>query len=129
MNMYGNMTSVEKAMNRAELQSYKNNDTKQYSLVPGVNHNKQISMMDAASNPSVSPKKNVSIEDKMTKQMNNLNSMGYNETGQSKHARINPPVGRNFGGVYTNPYNHDVGSPNKPQDMYAGGGNLNLGER
>ena len=81
MNMYGNMTSVEKAMNRAELQAYKNNDTKQYSLVPGVHHNKQISMMNPETNPVVSPKKQISPEDKAAKQMNNLNSMGYNETG------------------------------------------------
>jgi len=40
MNMYGNMTSVEKAMNRADLQAYKNYDTNQYALVPGVHHNK-----------------------------------------------------------------------------------------
>ena len=72
-------------------------------MVTGVNHNKQISMMDRQSNPSMSPKKDVSIEDKMAKMQNNLNSMGYNETGASKGARINQPAGRNFGHAGTNP--------------------------
>ena len=38
--MYGNMTSVEKALNRPELEAYKNYDNNQYCLIPGLNHNK-----------------------------------------------------------------------------------------
>ena len=40
--MYGNMTSVEKAMNKQDLTSYKNYDTRQHSLVPGLQHHKHI---------------------------------------------------------------------------------------
>jgi hypothetical protein len=34
---YGNMTELEKKMNRVELQAYKHYDKNVYSLVPGVN--------------------------------------------------------------------------------------------
>jgi len=61
--MYGNMTSVEKAMNRHDLQAYKNYDTREYSLVPGVSHNKNSSLMVAA-NVSLSPKKKLDVESK-----------------------------------------------------------------
>lgn len=37
-NGYGNMTNVEKKMNRADLLAYKSYDNKQYSLIPGVQH-------------------------------------------------------------------------------------------
>jgi hypothetical protein len=40
--MYGNMSSMEKAMNRAELHAYKNNDNNQYSMIPGVTSTKAI---------------------------------------------------------------------------------------
>ena len=35
--MYGNMTSVEKALNRPDLEAYKNYDSKEYSMIPGLN--------------------------------------------------------------------------------------------
>ena len=38
--MYGNMSSIEKAMNKGELVAYKNFDSNQYSLVPGLQHAK-----------------------------------------------------------------------------------------
>jgi hypothetical protein len=34
---YGNMTELEKKMNRVDLAAYKNYDKKMYSLVPGIN--------------------------------------------------------------------------------------------
>lgn len=34
---YGNMTDVEKKMNRMDLNAYKNFDQQQYSMVPGIN--------------------------------------------------------------------------------------------
>ena len=40
--MYGNMTNVEKQINRDELEAYKQYDNKQYSLVPGLSHSKNI---------------------------------------------------------------------------------------
>lgn len=40
--MYGNMSSVEKAFNKADLRSYKNYDNRQHSLVPGLQHHKHI---------------------------------------------------------------------------------------
>lgn len=38
--MYGNMSSVEKALNKNDLNAYKNYDTNQYSLIPGMQHAK-----------------------------------------------------------------------------------------
>ena len=35
------MTSVEKAMNKYDLEAYKNYDQHQYSLIPGINHKKE----------------------------------------------------------------------------------------
>ena len=40
--MYGNMSSIEKALNKNDLQAYKNYDNRQYSLVPGLQHSKHI---------------------------------------------------------------------------------------
>jgi len=40
--MYGNMTHVEKALNRPDLEAYKNYDNNQYALIPGVNSIKAI---------------------------------------------------------------------------------------
>ena len=47
--MYGNMSSVEKAMNRQDLQAYKNYDNRDYTLVPGVSSNKQNTLISAGS--------------------------------------------------------------------------------
>jgi hypothetical protein len=38
--MYGNMSSVEKALNKNDLNAYKNFDQRQFSLVPGIQHSK-----------------------------------------------------------------------------------------
>ncbi len=34
---YGNMTELEKKLNRVDLMAYKHYDNKMYSLVPGIN--------------------------------------------------------------------------------------------
>ncbi len=36
---FGNMTGVEKQMNRADLKAWKVYDNSQHSLIPGLNHN------------------------------------------------------------------------------------------
>ena len=38
----GNMTNVEKQMNKDDLVAYKNYDNNQYSLVPGISTDKKI---------------------------------------------------------------------------------------
>lgn len=38
--MYGNMSSIEKSLNKGDLHAYKNFDSNQYSLVPGLQHAK-----------------------------------------------------------------------------------------
>ena len=43
MQGYGNMTDVEKKMNREDLYAYKNYDTNQYSMIPGISTVKKIS--------------------------------------------------------------------------------------
>jgi len=40
--MYGNMSSIEKALNKNDLNAYKNYDNRQYSLVPGIQHAKHV---------------------------------------------------------------------------------------
>jgi murein tripeptide amidase MpaA len=40
--MYGNMTNVEKNMNKDDLVAWKNYDNNQYSLIPGVTSQKKI---------------------------------------------------------------------------------------
>ena len=41
MQGYGNMTNVEKALNREDLLAYKHYDNNQYALIPGVNNIKR----------------------------------------------------------------------------------------
>ena len=66
--MYGNMSSIEKALNKNDLQAYKNYDTGQYSLVPGMQHAKM------APRNFESPKKNLEAKfaekQQILKQMN-----------------------------------------------------------
>ena len=38
MRMQGNMTSVEKQLNKVDLKAYQNNDKNVYAFVPGINH-------------------------------------------------------------------------------------------
>lgn len=40
--MYGNMSSIEKALNKNDLIAFKNFDQRQFSLVPGIQHSKHI---------------------------------------------------------------------------------------
>jgi len=39
---YGNMTDVEKKLNREDLIAYKNYDNNQYALIPGINNVKRF---------------------------------------------------------------------------------------
>ena len=42
MQGYGNMTNVEKALNREDLIAYKQLDNNQYAMIPGVNNVKRF---------------------------------------------------------------------------------------
>lgn len=42
MRMHGNMTGVEKQLNKDDLLAWKNFDNNQYSLIPGVSNQKKI---------------------------------------------------------------------------------------
>ena len=42
--MAGNMSSNEKAINRYDLEAYKNYDSRHFSLVPGIQHQKYNSV-------------------------------------------------------------------------------------
>jgi len=53
--MYGNMSSIEKALNKSDLNAYKNYDNKQYSLVPGIQHAKHLSMANPIAKSHDSP--------------------------------------------------------------------------
>lgn len=59
---YGNMTQIEKAMNKDDLKAWKNYDNTQYSLIPGVNSVKRtmVEKMQGALGEAIlgsSPKK------------------------------------------------------------------------
>ena len=72
------MTSVEKALNRNELQAFKNYDnTNQYALIPGISHNKANTLMKT--NKSLSPKKVIDPESKYNHKQTALNQMGYSD--------------------------------------------------
>jgi hypothetical protein len=119
--MYGNMSSVEKAMNRNDLNAYKNYDNRDYALVPGIAHNKQNSLMNAGNN-SLSPKKNVVSEQRYVDKYNHLTNMGYNEVGVSK--RMNTYAGRNYFGAAGSV---DQGAGHS-KDLYSGPANIAIGE-
>ena len=42
LRLYGNMTNVEKKMNKDDLRAWQNYDDNQYSLIPGLNSRKLI---------------------------------------------------------------------------------------
>lgn len=42
MRQHGNMSGVEKQMNKDDLVAWKNYDNKQYSLIPGISVNKKF---------------------------------------------------------------------------------------
>lgn len=42
MRAHGNMTGVEKQMNKDDLKAWKNYDNNQYSLIPGVSAQKKV---------------------------------------------------------------------------------------
>jgi hypothetical protein len=44
LSTYGNMTNVEKQMNKEDLQAWKVYDNNQYALIPGINHTKPMVM-------------------------------------------------------------------------------------
>lgn len=42
MRMHGNMTNVEKQLNKDDLLAWKNYDNKQYSMIPGISNQKVV---------------------------------------------------------------------------------------
>ena len=91
--MYGNMSSVEKQLNKNDLQAYKNYDTQQYSLVAGVHHQKHAFSPKSStfkksanewSQASDQPELGNSIElnkskNKLDLKMNHLQELGYDQ--------------------------------------------------
>lgn len=70
MQGYGNMTDVEKKLNKEDLIAYKRYDNNQYALIPGVNNQKRF--MD----PSVHTQKNKTID--LDEQHKRLQQHGFN---------------------------------------------------
>ena len=62
--MYGNMSSVEKALNKNDLRAYKNFDNRQFSLVPGIQHSKHVlaQSTDNAATKSVDSPRNLKVK-------------------------------------------------------------------
>lgn len=87
--MYGNMSAIEKAFNKHDMQAYKNYDGNQYSLVPGLQHAKHdspqaksLKAAQAASPAKDSPKATGLLNhDKALSKQDQLFQMGYNDMG------------------------------------------------
>ena len=52
MKAYGNMTNVEKEMNRDDLHAYKKFDDKQYGMIPGFGSQKRLAEVRPAKHTS-----------------------------------------------------------------------------
>jgi hypothetical protein len=52
MRMHGNMTGVEKQMNKDDLTAWKNYDNKQYSMIPGVSKDKKFLEREEKASPT-----------------------------------------------------------------------------
>ena len=81
--MYGNMSSHEKSLNKNDLNAYKNFDSRQFSLVPGLQHSKHLIDGDQLS-ISLSPKgyqnkKHLDSNEKYNMKQNQLRSLGFND--------------------------------------------------
>lgn len=145
--MYGNMTSVEKALNRPELEAFKNYDNNQYCLIPGLNSQKAMNGNGTfdASRPGGSPgsskamspgmkSKSIDFEQKYWKKQNELQKLGYNETGE-RRSNLNDYGGRNFLGhkqhqPILGEFNQIHQEPMMSQNnMKSGPASLNIGER
>jgi hypothetical protein len=70
--MQGNMSSNEKAINRYDLEAYKNYDSRHFSLVPGIHHSKYNSM---SLGPSEDPE---FVKMDFNQKLNYLKGIGYN---------------------------------------------------
>jgi hypothetical protein len=87
--MYGNMSSVEKALNKNDLRAYKNFDDRQFSLVPGIQHSKHlVSQSNDHASRSVESPRNIKIkvdsDRKFLEKQNHLMKIGYNEAGSNR---------------------------------------------
>lgn len=51
---YGNMSEMEKKLNKADMQAYKNYDNNQYSLIPGLSHKKPLAVPAKLQSPGKS---------------------------------------------------------------------------
>jgi hypothetical protein len=137
--MYGNMTSVEKAMNRPDLEAYKNYDNNQYSLIPGVVSGKVVmNPRDTSANSThsnnskgYSPKKSIEGDKRYYSKQKELHDLGYNDQGRRQGGNLNSHGGRNFMGSeqhknVVSEYNNYARELN---DLHAGPANINIGER
>lgn len=139
--MYGNMSSMEKAINRHDLHAYKHYDNNQYAMVPGVASTKAVPGLfnsPGQKKGAPPPKKNKNPEEEYSKKQNVLAQLGYNNQGVSHTKQNNNPglsefAGRNYQGQkqyasILEEYNAIAQNPLLP-DSHAGGANLNVGER
>ena len=89
--MYGNMSSVEKALNKNDLNAYKNFDNKNYSLVPGLQHYKYSIEATPKKSGTLSPgqderpyqKSTMSMDNKYLRKFEELNKLGYHDSKES----------------------------------------------
>jgi len=85
----GNMTSVEKQMNKDDLSAWKNYDQNQYSLIPGVQNKKNIPERFKSSDRRMDDEVNKPlIDNKYDQKADRLKAYGFNANNQNGTTRF-----------------------------------------
>ena len=109
MKAYGNMTNVEKEMNKDDLLAWKRYDNNQYSMIPGHSTNKKIPIVREpkyASPPGRSMKAVNINENKIRTQEERLHQYGLLYKAPSPQTRHGVKTIRTSMDVATNPVMH-----------------------
>ena len=73
--MGGNMTQVEKKLNREDLNAWKEKDDKQYSMIPGINNQRRYQAINTS--PGKTRNDNtLTLDDQQSRMINHI---GYNK--------------------------------------------------
>jgi len=104
---FGNMTQVEKKMNKDDLKAYKVYDNNQYGMIPGINNEKKFLKRN-----SEKPKKQTSFDE----QQRRLEAYGYGRY-LKKIPTVIPIDSYNGGMAHSRAGNNGIGNMNK---SYAG---------
>lgn len=85
---YGNMTSVEKKMNKVDLNAYKNYDNNNYSLIPGVSSQKKFMSQPSSPRKDAGMDRTMELQERMAKygQARDPREAGFNNSFTKQRA-------------------------------------------